>query len=192
MDLDQLASQLDDFLQRFHDWCKPLNEFSAKNTPRINRGGYRPDDYRRELGELRQKLLAEYDPYAELDEIFDGLCAYYLTADSATRETVRKLVEDRRPLSDLIRNYGVHAAKKMTGPDDVSLLRNALAAISIENCQMDYRDTIMAIGAIRKQAKEAGVDAGPYFEEVGKLSSSKRPTGGCPPLSRMLGGCRRK
>jgi hypothetical protein len=191
MDLSELTRQFDGFLQRYADWCKPLNEFSAKNTARINRGGYTPDDYRRELAELREKLLARYDPFAELYGIFDELCPNYLDADSATREAIRKIVADRRPLSDLIRGYAVHLAGQMAGPDDVGTLRNALAAISIENCQMDYRDTIMAIGAVRKRAAQAGIDAEPHFQAVGKLSSTKRSTGGCAPLATMLGGCRR-
>jgi hypothetical protein len=43
----------------------------------------------------------------------------------------------------------------------------------MEDCQLDWRDTSIALHALFTAAKRAGIDPRPHFDEVGEMSSDE-------------------
>jgi hypothetical protein len=104
----------------------------------------------------------------ELHQQIDELCVAYLKASDEEREYIRELVRDQKPLlNGLWRHIGWAVQNKP--PDWV---RRALAAASIEDNRMDFRDTFVALGQLYLGAVENGQDASQCFKEIALLSSA--------------------
>ncbi len=77
-----------------------------------------------------------------------------------------------------LNGYVGRATDQLASTGDTQWLMLALAAISIENLQIDYRDTYFTLGTLFIVAIEAGVNPVPYFEQVGNISDSHRTFAG--------------
>ena len=124
-----------------------------------------------------------------LDARFDALCALYLKADEQQRAQIpamfareesprayvrltdwiasRKRV--RNDLSNLIL-YMRRVASSITSEDDISHLRQGLAAAAILQEREDYRDIIVSLAFLHYGATRAGINPEPFFREVASLA----------------------
>ena len=124
-----------------------------------------------------------------LDARFDALCALYLEADKdqraqipalfACEESARAYVRltdwissrerVRNDLSNLIL-YMRRVASSITSEDDISPLRQGLAAAAILQEREDYRDIIVSLAFLHCGATRAGINPEPFFGEVARLA----------------------
>lgn len=184
--LPELRAALDAILARYEKWEAPLHRFQAENFGRLNRDGYTWDQFERGLRELEASLRARYDPNPELSRLLDRLCAAYLGCDSGGRAEIRTCAAERKNLAGALRSYASDLAARIRRPEDAPILRRALAAISIENCGSDYRDTSMILADLYVRAEEVGIDPKPLFEAAGDLSTDAPTPGGCESLAGVL------
>ena len=119
-------------------------------------------------------------------ELLDELIPKYLAGTDAEREGLRRAVAARRALPDRVRAYAWSVAQRIRSPEDVELLRAGLAAMSIENCAVDYRDTLLALAELWVRAERAGIDPQRHFEAVAAVSDTHVPAGGSTPVSKTL------
>lgn len=70
------------------------------------------------------------------------LCIWYLTAADADREAARLAIVASESLQRLLWTYSHRQAERVAGPADVAALRAGLAAVSLDNCVTDRRDTL--------------------------------------------------
>jgi hypothetical protein len=157
-----------------------------EHSSRVNREGYTPGDFGRELRALKEQQRAKYDPFQEIYEFLDELCPFYLDAKPSQRAEIRATVSDKRGILSGLRGYVYRAAKRIQSPADREWLRWGLAAASMENCRVDYRDVLLALAELYVSAEEAGIRPRSDFTAVAKLSSTEKPRGGNTPMSEML------
>jgi hypothetical protein len=186
MELVELIRQLDALEQQYQDWVEPINQVIQERLYKINRDGYSSADYERDVKAIRAKQLAKYDPYQVIYKLLDELCPAYLEASPEQRSLVRTAVSDKNGILSALIGYTYKAARQIRSPEDKGWLRKGLAAISIEDCNKDYRDVLLVLAELYLAAEEAGIKPRSHFTAVSKLSSSEKPRGGSTSMQKML------
>ena len=186
LDLSAIADRLMLLVLRYEEWSIPQKQYIEQNLSRINVDGYTSNQFRSGLKELHERMVAEDDPFVEIREVMDEVCPAYLVASTDERERLRSIVADLNDLSMLIRGYADTLSSEILSPNDTEKLRCGLAAISIENCRTDSRDTMLSLADLFVGAEEVGIDPLPYFQELSELSSSATPTGGNTSVAEMF------
>jgi hypothetical protein len=134
------------------------------------------------LQHVSRKLSAiEPEKYAALHTEMDRLCDFYLAASDAEREALR-LHLGMRPdaLREMLNHIGWATEHVHSAADHIWVLRG-LAAVSLEDHRIDYRDVYLALGDLYLAAVRAGIDASLCFQDVAALSNpnpGKMPGGG--------------
>jgi len=108
---------------------------------------------------------------AEVDAFLNELCAFYLVTTTEMRHNIRDALARNRDILAYMLGYIGRAEKQLATTKDSEWLRRALAAASMENARVDYRDLTLALGELSRTAMEAGIDPFPIFQEVATLSS---------------------
>jgi hypothetical protein len=104
----------------------------------------------------------------ELQRTIDELCVVYLTVSDAGRDHIRNLVQAHRPLHNgLLAHIAWTAQRK---PPD--WLWHGLAAASIEDNRVDFRDMFVALGRLYLEAVAVGLDVSDCFQSAARLSSA--------------------
>ena len=186
MGLDTLIQRLDELEEQYQAWVEPINQVIRESSFKVNRDGYTPADYERDVKAVRERQRAKYDPYQAIYELLDELCPAYLEASAEGRAAVRVAVNDKSGVLSALLGYAYRAAKRIQSPLDKEWLRRGLAAISIENCAKDYRDVLLALAELYVRAEEAGIRPRSDFTAVSRLSSRELPRGGDKPMQGML------
>jgi hypothetical protein len=181
-DLKGFKKSLEALDRRFEEWIAPINEVEQSTMFKVNKDGYTLADAKREVDEVVRKQLSQYDPYPEMYSLIDSLCGFYLETSPKNRARIRRTVRDKNGVWSALINYIYWAAAHLASPSDDKWLCQGLAAVSIEDCNFDYRDTLMAV---------AELDPQPFFNEAAGVSSSKVPRGGSGPVSDMLNNFQR-
>lgn len=183
-----LCAQLDSacvrFLTRYQSWRRPVSQYSEANFNRINQGGFTFSDFERGMAEIEARLPPADNPFPDFHAVLDTVCTAYLHADPAERSAIRQVVAGRDS-GAWVRHYADQLAKQLTSPDS-ELLRRAIAAVSIENCASDYRDTITSLADLYVRAEELGIDPRPHFAAIAELSDDQPTPGGCDSFAKML------
>jgi hypothetical protein len=182
----QLARDLTAKLARYVQWEKPLRTFRGQNMSLVNKGGMSWEELDRAERELTRSLREKYDPRSELFPLFERLCAEYGAGADEARASIREFVAARKTLGALLRSYANGIALKITWPHDGPLLERALAAVAIENCATDYRDTLMTLADVFVAAEEAALDPRAAFASVAEICTDAPTTGGCASLAALL------
>lgn len=183
-----LARELDRALARYTQWEHPLRRYRAQNYGRLNKGGYTWEDYHWGFAELEQQLRAEFDPRSRLDPLFVQLCAAFIASDAAAREQIRQFVADRKSLGQLLWRYANRLSTELVsaGPHAAMLLERALAAVTIENCGANYRDTQMTLADLFVAAEQASIDPRSAFAAAAARATDDVTPGGCISLAVLL------
>jgi hypothetical protein len=186
MRLDEFDDALGRWEAKYTEWVKPINQFAQAAFFKINKDGYSLADFEREREAIEAHERSRYDPGPEIEDILDRMCSEYLGATPTEREQCRSLVRDRKGVLSALIGYVHSATERLTATKDINHLRRGLAAVSIENCAVDYRDNLVALADIWLVAERAGFDPSPHFRDVAKLSSDEDPQGGTEPVSEVM------
>lgn len=89
------------------------------------------------------------------------------------REEIRALAWNDANIMGQLLIYARRAAGQLRSTRDDKWLKLGLSAASIENLQLDSRDTYTLLGALYTAAMEVGIDPAPYFEIVAGISSDQ-------------------
>ena len=186
MELNALIQQLDELEERYQEWVEPINQVIRECSFKVNRDGYTPADFDRDVQAIREQQRAKDDPYQAIYELLDELCPAYLEASTGQRAAVRAAVSDKSGVLSALLGYVYRAAKRIQSPADREWLRRGLAAVSIENCAKDYRDVLLALAELYVVSEEAGIKPRSDFKAVSRLSSDEKPRGGSGSVRKML------
>lgn len=187
----QLRNALTAALARYERWEQPLRTYRGRNTGRLNGGGLTWEEFDRGLHELDASLRAEFDPRSELHPLFERLCAEYIAGDAAERGRIREFAARQQKLGGLLWQYANHLTNSIRSAGDTPLIAQplvtrALAAVSIENCASDVRDTLMTLADLFVAAEAASVEPALLFAAAGDWSTDERTAGGCGSLARTF------
>jgi hypothetical protein len=186
MGLAALIQQLDELEERYQEWVEPINQVIQECSYKVNRAGYTPADFERDVEAVREKQRAKYDPYQAIYRLLDEICPAYLEASAEQRALIRAAASDKTGVLSALLGYAYRAARRIQSPADREWLRKGLAAISIENCGRDYRDVLLALAELYVAAEEAGISPRSDFKAVSRLSSGQKPRGGNTSVRGML------
>jgi len=110
----------------------------------------------------------------ELQEVLDELCSLYLRADQDQRFLIRGFFEDKTRVRKYLHSYiGGRAARLVVSTGDTKWLGLGLAAASISDQKVDYRDLLIALGKLWLAAEDAGFAPARHFSTVGRISSDE-------------------
>src|SRR5438477_1228696 len=103
------------------------------------------------------------------------LCDVYLDTSTTPeqRQSVRGLGSNNRTISGRLFAYVGHTTMRLKSTGEVRWLRSGLAAASIEDLQLDSRDTIMLLGHHYLTAHRVGIDPLPHFHYVATISNEE-------------------
>jgi len=171
MDLASIKVQVDDMALQLADWSKPIDQAWKASFARVNRNGYTAKDLERDMKQVREEQLAKNNIYEEINAFYDQLMPQYLSADDAEPEEIRSLFRKKRGLQNTLLGFAYRAADGINSPSDTPLLRLGLAAISVEDFSVDYRDTLLGLAELCVRAERAGIDPRPVYDEIAEMSS---------------------
>jgi hypothetical protein len=158
-------------LARYEAWERPLRAYRGRATPQLNRGEFNWEEFDRGLRELEASLRAEGDPRDELMPLFEALRAF---------------AAKQQKLGGLLWRHANALTRRITTSDDAPLVTRALAAVSIEDCASDVRDTLMTLADLFVAAEGAGTDPRPLFAAAAEWSTDEFTRGGCKSVAEML------
>ena len=183
----KLRRELEPILARYDAWELPLRRYRALNYRRLNSGGYTWEAYESGLAQLEEELAAVHDPRHDLHALFERLCQRSL-ADADARIALRAFVAEQRKVGQLLWRYANRLTRSIERVDDEPKVTLALAAVSMENCAANYRDTLMTLADLYVAAEAASIDPRPLFAAASDWSTDALTTGGCESLAAMMRG----
>jgi hypothetical protein len=123
-----------------------------------------------------------------LHDLFTHLCDAHIKGDEPQRSRVRAFIAERSKRGQLLWRFANRLTARVRAPEDAGLVTTALAAIAIDNCSANYRDTQMSLADLFVAAEQAGVDPRPLFEQAAEWATDELTPGGCESLAAMLRG----
>ena len=201
IDSQAFIAHVKDWSTRYKKWWfEPFSIFSQnydKDHPSIWNETNGIENYRNALQKFESQLREQQDLIGELFDFLDNNFETYINATQEQRREIRisinncYMVSDRgsvtRFMEDLLMKYLDERIRKnlrKTG-DKIWLLRG-LVAISLENCGVDYRDTLRQLVYLYIAAEDKGIDPEEDFQSIAKISSQEEPRGGSAPMSGMM------
>ena len=128
--------------------------------------------HRRQMDRLRGGT-APFD-FGQLNQLLDELCSLYLVADQDQWGVIRGLFNDKTRVRKYLHSYiGGRAAPRLESTRDEKWLDLGLAAASIVDQRVDYRDLLICLGALWLSAEEAGIAPARRFSSVARISNDE-------------------
>jgi len=109
-----------------------------------------------------------------LDQLLGAMCALYLQVDADRRQAIRDLFEGRSVLLNRLHHYMGLAARRLQETQDKGWLRMGLAAASICDRRVDWRDLMVRLGDLYLTASALGMRPGYQFRAVSRISNPSR------------------
>ena len=110
----------------------------------------------------------------EVREALDELCALYLRADEEQRLRVRDSFANKRRVRMYLHSYiGGRAASQLRSTGESRWLDLGLAAASICDQKVDWRDLLIALGKLWLAAEDTGIAPARHFSAVARISSDE-------------------
>lgn len=183
-----LFVRLEESLHRLDEWLKPLRHARAGLLVADALDRNKRQSFCLKLAELAESLKAEYDPFPALNGLLDELCERFLSGDDATRFDIRAFVRQLPSVVGHVERYAEKLTLQIRSIADTAILVRALAAVSIANCGIDYRNTLTTLANLYVGAEEAGIDPLPQFNCVADLSIDAPAPGGCESVAKIMRG----
>ena len=114
--------------------------------------------------------------FEQLHERLDKICGLYLSTDNSNREAMREYIDGRRSLLLALNRHIGWCSRRVKVKADREVLRRGLAAVSLQDNRLDFRDNYLALGSLYLDSVEAGVIPSVDFYKVGLLSSARSRT----------------
>jgi hypothetical protein len=174
---EKLLAEIDARLSRLNQAWEEWDRELAQVQKRLEHGGM---DRLEAAGVVhRQHVDAFRAGTAPLDlrevqEALDELCALYLRADPGQRLRIRDSFGSKRRLRVYLHSYiGGRAASRLRSTGGGRWLDLGLAAASICDRKVDWRDLLIALGKLWLAAEEAGIAPARHFSAVARISSDE-------------------
>jgi hypothetical protein len=197
METREFIEHLIDYAAKYKIWwCEPFEKFREQYKHK-GYSHHEMEQYRKALNDFRESLRQENDLLGEIHQFLDQNYRVYIEATPEERSEIRKIInESEYPtpkggkfhfLEDLLFNYtNDWALKNLKETGDRIWLLRGLVSRSMENCGIDYRDTITQLTYLYIAAQEKGIDPEVEFQTVAQVSSDEKTRGGCDSISHMM------
>jgi hypothetical protein len=168
-----------------------INNILSKVEEQPMTGNGSLEEEQKRVDERRQE--PQYKEAAKkLRDILQDMCRVYLTATLDQRAGIRALINDRISILFHLRGLQDKASEQLHSPEDLEWLLIGLAAVSLEDRAIDYRDTYPVLAQLYIRAARSGIDPAPYFTQVASISSKERNRLRHPSASELISGFENK
>jgi hypothetical protein len=171
----QRLAELEVHLARLSQAWEAWDEELGEEQERLEQGGMdrlKAADvvHRRQVDGFRAGT-APFD-LRELYQLLDELCGLYLRADREERLLIRGFFNERARMMNYLHSYvGGRAARLVRSTGDTRWLALGLAAASINDQRVDYRDLLISLGKLWLAAEEVGIAPARHFSAAARISS---------------------
>ena len=176
--LDRLEKRLGEIETRYAAWNRKLAQMSKD----LVETGMDFWEALTAVHEIHVQSIKDGDcpvDFDALNEVLDELCAIYLDADPDQRGAIRGLLEHRQSVLKYLHGYMGRTARLLESSGDEKWLRLGLAAASIADQRVDWRDLMIRLGGLYLTAREVGISRpGLQFSAVAKISNTVGRYGG--------------
>ncbi len=171
--LAELETRLSRLNQAWEEWDRELAEVQkGLEQAGMDRLGAAGVAHRQQVDAFRAGT-APLD-LGDVQEALDELCSLYLRADPGQRLRIRDSFGSKRRLRVYLHSYiGGRAASRLRSTGESRWLDLGLAAASICDQRVDYRDLLIALGKLWLAAEEAGIAPARRFSAVARISSDE-------------------
>ena len=161
-----------EFETQLSDWERVLSQFEKSLDLTIEKDA--PIEKIAAILERRVAALkADDSPLKHLYPLFDRILDHYIDADQVSNEKTRKAFGGHELLLDYLLVYAGAAEKEFRESREAKWLLRALAAFSVIDFRLDFRDLYSELHALHDTALELGMDPEPYFQQVAARSNSE-------------------
>jgi len=108
------------------------------------------------------------------DQFWTAVCRRYVESTPEQCAEIRNAFYRYQKSQDKIVSpllFAQRCSSRIKVQDDVEWLLLGVAAISIDGCRVDFRDSITVLGGLERNAKVAGIDAKPIFKRIASISN---------------------
>jgi hypothetical protein len=171
LDLNAMDQRLADLNEPLSIWYAQVDQESNEvfNASPITGENFRE----RGMEALRiARAHAGEGPWESVHALLDELCAEYLRFGWRQSAQIRTLVRKYPSMQRaLFGDYLGRVKSLLEATSDPRWLRLSLAAISIENNYIDFRDTYIALGDLYLTAVHMGINPKPAFRAAARVSA---------------------
>jgi hypothetical protein len=114
----------------------------------------------------------------EITNFLDQNYIVYLESTPEDCEKIRASFHGNRDFENFLFGYTRRATTHLQSKSEEIYLWRGLVSTSLENCGIDYRDTLMYLAELYVTAEEKQLNPSSAFKKVAKISSLKKPRGG--------------
>jgi len=188
MDFETFYAKLSDYIKRYGEYSKEEYKIAEQKRMSQKSKGSTQRVFLRD-GKLVVEDIPEKTLSSELPEeiylFLDQNIEDYLNASTEDRYKVRKACEDNA-FTEFLCKYAYRANEQLKNTKDPVWLTRGIAAISIENFWIDFRDVMRYLNELHITSDKVGIDPRPIFQRISAVSSQEIPRGGPSPLSEVL------
>jgi hypothetical protein len=192
--LDERLLQIDEGLGALNTTWEQWDQEMAKVQKDLEAGGMDWFDALEEVHRRYVEIIKRGDSPVDFDQLgalLDDLCAIYLEVDAQERAGIRALFDNKQRVLKHLHSYTAgRAASRLESTGDVKWLRLGLAAASISDRRVDYRDLLICLGELWLAAESVGIAPARYFSAVARISNPE-PRYGDRSTQDLLRGFRR-
>ena len=146
---------------------------------RVSQDGLTDKNARRAIDDYHVEQLASYDPYLAIRPLLDAMINAYVTMDEAQRVALRTTVAKFACFEAGVFDYVNECISQLKATKNGVFFRQALIAVSIDNCAHDFRDTHALLAELAIAAVATGTDIEKHGKAVADLSTNEQTRGGC-------------
>jgi hypothetical protein len=182
----EFLEQIKTLSDQYKIWFKPVEKFSnayiAEHNIIINNMVF----LFKAVEEFTNKQRSENDLPGRINSFLDNNYTVYLESSPEICEKIRGTFYGDRNFENFLFTYTRRAVSELLATGEESWLSRGLASTSLENCGIDYRDTLVCLAELFVTAENQGIDPKTSFLKVAEISSHYKPRGGSTPVSEMM------
>ncbi len=201
MDVKAYKEQLEEYTTKYKTWwCIPYEKFldeyfKEREVPPRGRKSHK--EFMEANKNFRKNLRQRSDLPSQIYSFLDLNYEIYINATPEQCENIRQVISNSfykshwnsldNYMYDLLFEYITEwTSIKLTATGDKTWLVRSLVAISLENCSVDYRDTLISLADLYIIAEKKKINPSSEFKNVANLSSHEVPRGGSIPMNLMM------
>jgi hypothetical protein len=170
MDLNVSEIAFSDLDRRAEIYFSRLNEVFEKNWTR----DYSPESIK-SAGE--KASAAAHEAREQLNKRIDPICDSYLAGTDKQRMELRAGVANFPTLLRALNQYIGWSQERIKGNEDRIHLRRALAAASLEDNRVNFKEMYLALGRLYEACVKSGVQPSLEFVKIAYLSNPEKNRG---------------
>jgi hypothetical protein len=187
MDTATFQERLREYADQFRSWSEPIKQFRQSWQRKPITGLTDVDKYAQEMEDITKQQRAKYDLPAIVSSFLDQYYEVYLQSSLNDCSRIRAISGNSIEFKEfLLFSYVRRTVSELQVTGNEAWLWRGLVAMSLEDCSDDYRDTLTALAELFVTAEQHGHTPKHAFQQVARLSSHQKPSGGRTPVSEMM------